>query len=76
MVSKYEINLSYQKKSIFLFVLGTHVFVGCVFTSALKSDPNVQHVLKEFAVSPVKGKSLKDGTENQNDNDSVFPTIN
>jgi len=58
-------------------ILGTHVFVGCVFTSALKSDPHVQHLLKEFVVSPVKSKSLKENTnEEQLDNDSVLPTIN
>ncbi|CAM4816226.1 unnamed protein product [Rotaria magnacalcarata] len=27
---------------------GTHVFVGCIFTSASKMDSNVQHLLKEF----------------------------
>lgn len=56
---------------------GTHVFVGCVFTSALKSDPHVQHLLKEFVVSPVKSKPLKENTnEEQLDNDSVLPAIN
>jgi hypothetical protein len=75
MVSKHLISLS-SKKAILLFILGTRVFVGCVFTSALKSDPNVQHLLKEFAVPPVKGKSLNDATEKQNHTDSVIPTIN
>jgi hypothetical protein len=51
---------------------GTHIFVGCVFTSALKSDPNVQHLLKEFVIPPVKNNSLKEN----NDNDSVLPAIN
>jgi hypothetical protein len=55
---------------------GTHIIVGCVFTSALKSDPNVQHLLKEFVVPPVKNNSFEDTTENKNDNDSVLPTIN
>ncbi|CAF4320010.1 unnamed protein product, partial [Rotaria sp. Silwood2] len=27
---------------------GTHVFVGCIFTSASKMDPHVQNLLKEF----------------------------
>lgn len=27
---------------------GTHIFVGCIFTSALKNDANVQHILKDF----------------------------
>lgn len=31
--------------------LGTHVFVGCIFTSASKMDSNVQHLLREFPVS-------------------------
>ncbi|CAF3414562.1 unnamed protein product [Rotaria sp. Silwood1] len=30
---------------------GTHVFVGCIFTSASKMDPHVQNLLKEFNVS-------------------------
>jgi hypothetical protein len=30
---------------------GTHAFVGCIFTSASKTDPNVQHLLKEFAIA-------------------------
>jgi len=55
---------------------GTHVFVGCVFTSALKSDSNVQHLLKEFVVPPVQGNSLKDTAENKTDQDSVLSTIN
>ncbi len=29
------------------FILGTHVFVGCIFTSASKMDPNLQHLLKD-----------------------------
>ncbi|UJR28073.1 hypothetical protein I4U23_009329 [Adineta vaga] len=48
---------------------GTHVLVGCLFTSALKSDENVQHLLKEFVVSPTENESLED-------NDSVLNTIN
>jgi hypothetical protein len=57
---------------------GTHIFVGCVFTSALKSDANVQHLLKEFVVPPppVKTDSLKDTTADKADNDSVVPSIN
>ncbi|CAF0723706.1 unnamed protein product [Adineta ricciae] len=27
---------------------GTNVFVGCIFTSAPKADPSIQHLLKEF----------------------------
>ncbi|CAF1557051.1 unnamed protein product [Rotaria sordida] len=30
---------------------GTHVFVGCIFTSASKIDPHVQNLLKEFDIS-------------------------
>ncbi|CAF0783645.1 unnamed protein product [Adineta steineri] len=55
---------------------GTHVFVGCIFTSALKTDPNVQHLLKEFVVAPVKSKSPKNETEDNKDSDSVLPTSN
>ncbi|CAF3289349.1 unnamed protein product [Rotaria socialis] len=55
---------------------GTHIFIGCVFTSALKNDPNVEHLLKEFVNSNKKNKSLEDTTETENDNDSVLSTIN
>ncbi|CAF3581421.1 unnamed protein product [Rotaria sordida] len=55
---------------------GTHIFVGCVFTSALKNDPNVQHLLKEFAPAHLKNQPLQDTTENKNENDSVLSTIN
>jgi len=59
-------------------ISGTHVFVGCVFTSALKSDANVQHLLKEFVLPspPVKTDSLKDTPADKADSDSVLPSIN
>ncbi|CAF3839066.1 unnamed protein product [Rotaria magnacalcarata] len=47
---------------------GTHIFIGCVFTSALKNDPNVEHLLKEFVNSNKKNKPLEDTTETENDN--------
>lgn len=53
-------------------VLGTHVFVGCLFTSALKSDENVQHLLKEFVVPSTDSKNDSPTL----DNDSVLPTVN
>ena len=57
-----------------ILCLGTHVLVGCLFTSALKSDENVQHLLKEFVVSSTPTDSEKDSTTA--DNDSVLPTVN
>ncbi|CAF3722084.1 unnamed protein product [Adineta steineri] len=30
---------------------GTHVFLGCIFTSAPKTDSNIQKLLKEFDIS-------------------------
>ncbi|CAF0901363.1 unnamed protein product [Adineta ricciae] len=51
---------------------GTHVFVGCVFTSALKSDPDVQHILKEFVVPSGKSSTV----DESNDSDSVLKTVN
>ncbi|CAF5229086.1 unnamed protein product, partial [Rotaria magnacalcarata] len=54
----------------------THIFIGCVFTSALKNDPNVEHLLKEFVNSNKKNKPLEDTTETENDSDSVLSTIN
>ncbi|CAF0754889.1 unnamed protein product [Didymodactylos carnosus] len=35
---------------------GTHIFVGCLFTSALKTDENVVHLLKDFIIekNPIK----------------------
>ncbi|CAF2964561.1 unnamed protein product [Rotaria sp. Silwood2] len=55
---------------------GTHVFVGCVFTSALKNDPNVQHLLKEFVTPQLKNQPLQETTEEKNDNNSVLSAIN
>ena len=60
-----------MKENDFIF-LGTHVFVGCVFTSALKSDPDVQHLLKEFVVPPGKNSTV----DESNDSDSVLKTVN
>jgi len=31
--------------------LGTHVFVGCLFTSAPKHAANIQELVKEFDVT-------------------------
>jgi len=33
---------------------GTHVLVGCIFTSALKNDVNVQDLMKEFVLTSPK----------------------
>lgn len=30
---------------------GTHAFIGCIFTSASKTDPSVQNLLKEFSLN-------------------------
>jgi hypothetical protein len=38
----------------------------------LKSDPNVQHLLKDFVVPPIKNNSFKDTTEDKTDKDSVL----
>ena len=54
-------------KNVFSVILGTHVLIGCVFTSALKSDSNVQHLLKEFALPASKDAE---------DKDSVLSSVN
>jgi len=55
---------------------GTHIFVGCIFTSALKSDANVQHLLKELVLPTTKDDSLKETNAAEADDDSVLPTMN
>ncbi len=76
MVSKKLNKFILRKSEYYFFILGTHIFVGCVFTSALKSDSNVQHLLKEFVIPSVKNDSFKEATDEKNDNDSVLPSIN